>query len=132
MSRDPSRSAVLPAAVPSRRLLSSWSAHDWCGGVRVDDLLALERLVINTANSTYEIILVAPERAEVLVRGGAFFPVFTPARLAGCSLGGSFLKLRSVHVGFRLELATERGFIITSPVSAVTIASPITQSNDIM
>jgi hypothetical protein len=47
--------------------LSSWSAHDWCGGVRVDDLLALERLVINTANSTYEIILVAPERAEVLV-----------------------------------------------------------------
>lgn len=132
MSRDPSRSAVLPAAVPSRRLLSSWSAHDWCGGVRVDDLLALERLVINTANSTYEIILVAPERAEVLVRGGAFFPVFTPARLAGCSLGGSFLKLRSVHVGFRLELATERGFIITSPVSAVTITSPIAHSNDIM
>jgi hypothetical protein len=112
--------------------LSSWSAHDWCGGVRVDDLLALERLVIDTANSTYEIILVAPERAEVLVRGGAFFPVFTPARLAGCSLGGSFLKLRSVHVGFRLELATERGFIITSPVSAVTIASPIAHSNDIM
>ena len=112
--------------------MSSWSAHDWCGGVRVDDLLALERLVINTANSTYEIILVAPERAEVLVRGGAFFPVFTPARLAGCSLGGSFLKLRSVHVGFRLELATERGFIITSPVSAVTITSPIAHSNDIM
>ena len=123
---------MIPAAVPSRRLLSSWSAHDWCGGVRVDDLLALERLVINTANSTYEIILVAPERAEVLVRGGAFFPVFTPARLAGCSLGGSFLKLRSVHVGFRLELATERGFIITSPVSAVTITSPIAHSNDIM
>ena len=37
----------------------------------------------------------------------------TQARLAGSSLGGSFLKLRSVHVGFRLELSTERGFIIT-------------------
>ena len=84
---------------------------------------------MTTANSTYEIILVEPERAEVLVRGGAFFPVFTPARLAGSSLGGSFLKLRSVHVGFRLELGTDRGFIITSPVRTVTIASPIADSD---
>jgi hypothetical protein len=131
VTRDPERSGSF-SAVPSRRLLSSWSAHDWCGGVRVDDLSALERLVVKTANSTYEIVLVAPERAEVLVRGGAFFPVFARARLAGSSLGGSFLKLRSVHVGFRLEFATERGFIITSPVSGVTVAEPIADSTDIM
>ncbi len=132
MTRDHERSAVLPASVPARGLLSSWSAHDWRGGVHVDDLSALERLIVATANSTYEIILVAPERAEVLVRGGAFFPVFTPARLAGSSLGGSFLKLRSVHVGFRIEFGTERGFIITSPVRTVTIAPPIADSTDIM
>ena len=122
----------MPAAVPARRLLSSWSSYDWCGGIRVDDLSPLERLVVKTANSTYEIVLVAPERGEVLVRGGAFFPVFTTARLAGSSLGGSFLKLRSVHVGFRLELGTDRGFIITSPVRAVAVAEPVTDSNDIM
>ena len=128
MTRDHDRSAIVPAAVPVRRLLSSWSAHDWRGGISVDDLSALERLIVTTANSTYEIVLLAPEKAEVLVRGGAFFPVFTPARLAGSSLGGSFLKLRSVHVGFRLELGTDRGFIITSPVRTVAIAD----SNDIM
>lgn len=132
MTRDHERSAVLPVPVPARGLLSSWSAHDWRGGIRVDELSALERLLVATANSTYEIILVAPERAEVLVRGGAFFPVLTPARLAGSSLGGSFLKLRSVHVGFRLELATDRGFIITSPVRTVTIAPPITDPADVM
>ena len=132
MTRHPERSAVVPASVPARRLLSSWSAHDRRGGIRVDDLSALERLIVKTANSTYEIVLVAPERAEVLVRGGAFFPVFTPARLAGSSLGGSFLKLRSVHVGFRLELGTERGFIITSPVRAVAVADPVADPNDIM
>ena len=126
MTRDHDRSAIVPAAVPVRRLLSSWSAHDWRGGISVDDLSALERLIVTTANSTY--VLLAPEKAEVLVRGGAFFPVFTPARLAGSSLGGSFLKLRSVHVGFRLELGTDRGFIITSPVRTVAIAD----SNDIM
>ena len=119
-------------AIPARGLLSSWSAHDWRGGVRVDEMAALERLIVITANSTYEIVLVAPASANVLVRGGAFFPVFAPARLAGSSLGGSFLKLRSVHVGFRLELGTERGYIITSPVRDVTIAPPIADPTDIM
>ena len=132
MTPDHARSAVLPTAVPSSGVLSSWSAHDWRDGVRVDDLTALERLIVTTANSTYEIILIAPAHAQVLVRGGAFFPVFTEARLAGSSLGGSFLKLRSVHVGFRLELGTDRGFIITSPVRTVAIAPPVTDPNDIM
>ena len=132
MTRDTEQSAVLPVPMPARGLLSSWSTHDWRNGIRVDELAALERLIVATANSTYEIILVAPASAEVLVRGGAFFPVFTRARLAGSSLGGSFLKLRSVHVGFRLEFGTDRGFIITSPVRSVTIAPPVVDSTDIM
>ena len=132
MTSDSQRSAVLPASVPASGVLSSWSAHDWRGGVHVNDLSALDRLVVETANSTYEIVLVSAASADVLVRGGAFFPVFTEARLAGSSLGGSFLKLRSVHVGFRLELGTDQGFIITSPVRAVGIAPPVTDPNDIM
>jgi hypothetical protein len=132
VTRDHDRSAIVPAAVPVRRLLSSWSTHDWRGGISVDDLSVLERLIVTTANSTYEIVLVAPEKAEVLVRGGAFFPVFMPARLAGSSLGGSFLKLRSVHVGFRVEFNTPGGYIVTSPVRAVDIAPAVTDPNDIM
>jgi hypothetical protein len=118
--------------LPASGVLSAWTGHDWRGGVHVDDLGALERLIVTTANSTYEIILLASASADVLVRGGAFFPVFTRARLAGSSLGGSFLKLRSVHVGFRLELNTERGFIITSPVRSVAVAPPVLDPNDVM
>lgn len=118
--------------VPASGILSAWSAHDWRGGIHVDDLIALECLVIKTENSTYEIILLSPDTAQILVRGGAFFPVFTQARLAGSSLGGSFLKLRSVHVGFRLELSTDRGFIITSPVRSVARAADPTDPADIM
>ena len=118
--------------VPASGVLSAWSAHDWRGGIHVDDLIALECLVVTTENSTYEIILLSPDTAQILVRGGAFFPVFAQARLAGSSLGGSFLKLRSVHVGFRLELSTERGFIITSPVRSVSRAAAPTDPNDIM
>jgi len=129
-SLDETRSDTVPVA--SSRVLSAWSAHDWRGGVHVDNLLALERLVVKTENSTYEIVILSPDTAQILVRGGAFFPVFTQARLAVSSLGGSFLKLRSVHVGFRLELGTERGFIITSPVRSVTRAADSTDPNDVM
>ena len=124
--------AVDRVPIPASGVLSAWSAHDWRGGIHVDDLIALECLVVKTENSTYEIILLSPDTAHILVRGGAFFPVFTQARLAGSSLGGSFLKLRSVHVGFRLELSTERGFIITSPVRSVSRAAEPTDPNDIM
>ena len=128
-SQAPASDRVL---IPASGVLSAWSAHDWRGGIHVDDLIALECLVVKTENSTYEIILLSPDTAHILVRGGAFFPVFTQARLAGSSLGGSFLKLRSVHVGFRLELSTDRGFIITSPVRSVSRAAEPTDPNDIM
>jgi hypothetical protein len=132
VTRDQEPSIVAPITVPTEKVLNSWSAHDWRGGISVDDLAPLERLTVRTANSTYDVIIVAPEQAAILVRGGAYFPVFTPARLAGSSLGGSFLKLRTVHVGFRLELGTDHGFIITSPVRGVAIAPPLHDPNAIM
>jgi len=100
--------------------------------VQLEELSALDQLVVKTENSTYEIILLSAATADVLVRGGAFYPVFTAARLAGSSLGGSFLKLRSVHVGFRMELSSDRGFIVTSAVRSVAMAPHVTDSTDIM
>jgi hypothetical protein len=113
-------------------MLKTWAAHDWRDGVRVDELAALDRLLVLTENSTYHIVIVAPATADVLVRGGAYFPVYTPVRLAGSSLGGGFLKLRSVHAGFRLEFSTDNGFIITSTVRSVALAPAVTSPNDLM
>ena len=119
-------------AVPASGVLSAWTAHDWRNGIHVADLVALETLVVTTENSVYEVVLIAADSARVLVRGGAFFPVFTPARLAGSSLGGAFLKLHSVHVGFRLEFSTASGFIVTSPVRSVMRAPDPTDPADLM
>jgi hypothetical protein len=118
--------------VPAARVLSAWSTRDWSDGIHVADLSRLDRLIVRTANSTYEIIVLSPSTGNVLVRGGAFFPVLAPVRLAGSSMGGSFLKLRSVHVGFRVEFNTSHGYIITSPVRTVEIAPGVTDPNDIM
>ena len=38
VTRDHERSAVVPLPVPADGLLSSWSAHDWRGGIRVDEM----------------------------------------------------------------------------------------------
>jgi hypothetical protein len=121
-----------PLAVPASGVLSAWTARDWRNGIHVAELVPLETLIVRTHNSVYEIIVVAADSARVLVRGGAFFPVFTPVRLAGSSLGGAFLKLHSVHVGFRLEFSTESGFIVTSPVRSVMRAPDPTNPADLM
>ena len=106
-------------AVAAAGFLDRWAAHDWRDGLRITDLLPLDRLVVQTLNSTYEIVVMTPGSADIAVRGGAFFPALTRARLAGSSLGGSFLKLHSIHVGFRLEIVADGQPIITSPVQTI-------------
>ena len=110
--------------VAASAMLDRWAAHDWRDGLRVADLLPLDRLTVQTINSTYEIVVMTPGAAEVVVRGGVFFPNFTRARVAGSSLGGSFLKLHSIHVGFRLELVCDSlaQSIVTSVVQQVAVA----------
>jgi hypothetical protein len=110
-----------PTAVPASATLSAWQQHPWSDGVSIDQLSPLDRLIVRTRHSTYEIVATEAGSAEVLVRGGSFFPEFTPVRLAGASLGGSFLKLRSVHVGFAIEFAVDMRAIVTSPVGSISI-----------
>lgn len=110
-------------AVPASATLSAWQHHPWSDGVSIDQLSPLDRLIVRTRHSTYEIVASETGSADILVRGGSFFPEFTPARLAGASLGGSFLKLRSVHVGFAIEFAVDKRAIVTSPVRSISVAS---------
>jgi hypothetical protein len=81
----------------------------------------MESLTVNTENSTYEITVICGRTGDILIRGGRFFPEFTAARLAGSSLGGSFLKLRGVYVGFSLEVHFEKRLIITSRVRKISV-----------
>jgi hypothetical protein len=110
-------------AVPSSAVLSRWQDHPWTDGIVVDRLSPLDRLIVKTLHSTYEIVVTSAGSSDVLVRGGSFFPRFTPARLAGSSLGGSFLKLRTVHVGFCVEFAIDKRVIVTSPVRSISVAA---------
>jgi len=102
-------------------LLDTWSSHNWTEGVQLETIEDMEKLTVRTENSNYEITVISGRTGEVLIRGGRFFPEFTPARLAGSSLGGSFLKLRGIYVGFRLEVHFDKRLIITSRVREIAV-----------
>jgi hypothetical protein len=120
--RDETTITSAGTAVAPAGLLDRWAAHDWHDGLRLTELLPLDRVIVRTLNSTYEIVVMTPATADIAVRGGAFFASLTRARLAGSSLGGSFLKLHSIHVGFRMEIVADAQPIITSPVQTIEIA----------
>ena len=104
---------------PASADLDSWSHHAWTDGVQVDRLPPLDTLVVRTRNSTYEITVLTPHTGEALVRGGRFFPEYARAQVSGASLGGSFLKMRGIYVGFCMELHDGSQSIVTTTVRTI-------------
>jgi hypothetical protein len=111
----------MPGSPAAAATLDTWTAHDWSHGVFLPQCAPYDRLVVRTRNNTYELLVLVPHAASVLVRGGAYFPTFTPARLAGSSLGGAFLKLHGVYAGFQMELVAGDRPILTTRVRTVSV-----------
>jgi hypothetical protein len=107
--------------IPAAAMLDKWSEDPWTNGVQVDQMGDMEKLVIQTRNSLYEITIIDGPSGEILVRGGQFFPELTPARLAGATLGGSFCKMRGIYAGFRMEITANGQRTITTPVEAIGV-----------
>ena len=108
-------------AVPRAAMLDAWSDADWSNGIQIDKMEELETLAIRTMNSIYEITILDGRRGDVLVRGGKFFPTWTPTHMAGCTFGGSILKMRGIYVGMKIEFNHRRRRITTSPVQTIGI-----------
>lgn len=109
------------ALVPASAMLETWSTNNWTNGIQINQLQELETLSVETMNHTYEVTVINPGTAEVLVRGGEFFPERRLAHVSGASLGGSFLKLHGIYVGFKLELLSDGRRIVTSPVRTIGV-----------
>ncbi len=112
------------AAVPAVAVLDNWAHAEWTDGCQIDALPPLQLLTVFTMNHLYEIIVIASHEGRVRVRGGQFFPEWREVHLAGCSLGGSFLKMRGVYAGFCMELYAGGEVIVTSPVQKLTLSQP--------
>jgi len=123
LSRDGSRAAAADQTTERLLLrgevLDQWLAHSWDDGVRPDQLESLELLRVQTRNSSYDLAILSGCRGHVLVRGGRYFPEWTPVYFLGCSPGGALLKRHSLHTGLRMEFAWDGRRVITSPVCSI-------------
>lgn len=118
------RPAVEPAVVPRRCTLDGFADEAArLDGIALKQLEPITRLTIRTRNSTYQITVLQPSTASVLVQGGRFFPDPTAACLNGSGFGGSCLKLAWVGVGMRMEFHSPNGRIITSRVQSISVDS---------
>ena len=109
--------------IPTGAILDTWSHDPWTNGVQIDRMEDMEKLLVQTWNSTYEITIIEGQCGEILVRGGQFFQELTPARLAGATLGGCFCKMRGIYVGFRMEINDRNQRLVTSPVVSISALS---------
>lgn len=124
---DPGESGSLPP----HAMLRTWATYDWRDEISLDSVSPLDQIVVTTLNHTYEIVVISPATGDVLVRGGNVWPTLTPARLAGSTLGGSFLKVRSLNLGFRLEFIVRKGrSVITSRVRSISVVRGAENSPD--
>src|SRR5262245_8004000 len=109
------------AVIPQAGTLDGWSAQEWTNGVQIDELNEFDSLVVETMHHKYEITVINPATAEVLIRGGERFPIQTPALVLGASVRGSFIKLRGIYPGFSIELLSGGRRITTSRVCRVVL-----------
>jgi hypothetical protein len=116
------RSDRTVSAVPATAVLDNWANAEWTDGCQVDRTPIFQALTVVTQNSLYELVVLDPARGLVRLRGGQFFPDWREVQLAGCSLGGSFLKMRGIYAGFCMELHVDGETVITSPVLRLTLA----------
>lgn len=92
--------------------------------IRLDSCQEFQWIVVRTRQSAYDIIVLPGDAAEVMVRGGRFFPEFRRATLAGSTFGGSAVRLKSICVGLHLELHADGKSFLTSPIRAVSLGPP--------
>jgi hypothetical protein len=107
-------------AIPIAKPLTERAASGPEQTIGLKSCAELERIVITTQNTVYDIIVLAGETGEVMIRGGRCFPEFQRAIVAGSSFGGSALKLRTICVGLHLEFRIARKTFVTSRVQSVS------------
>ena len=115
-------SGATGVVVPRRCTLDGFATEvSQSDGIGLADLDPLTTLLVRTANSLYQIVVVQPRGKTVLVQGGPFFPQPTHAVLSGSNFGGSLLRVAWVGIGLHMEFCAGDQWIITSRVHAITV-----------
>ena len=86
--------------------------------IRLDSCPELERIIVKTQRSMYDIVVLSGESGAVAVRGGAFLPEFRHASFIGSLSRGIATNLGAVVVGLNMEFVVDGKSIVTSAVQS--------------
>jgi hypothetical protein len=81
---------------------------------------ASETIVVKTASSVYELIVLRGDCGEVLVRGGQRFTTFCRALFVGSLRSSGAIERQTIDVGLRMKFHFDNLVIVTSAVESVT------------
>ena len=108
--------------VPRRRTLDGFAVEAVQNpGLGLRSLEPLTRVDVQTANTLYELTVLDPHEATILIRRGHHFQRPAEVRLCGSSFGGSLLKLRWIGCGMHLEVMTQDTKVVTSRIQSVVV-----------
>ncbi len=105
--------------------LSAFQSSDFAPhmvSVKSIDLRALRpgtKVVVDTRNSRYNLVMCDGSGWNALVQGGSRFPQETQARVEGSTLGGNALKIGWIDVGLFLKISAGGKRILTSRVRSI-------------
>ena len=105
---------------PATATIGERAASQLGDDVELDTCSELERIVVKTSRSTYEVVVLSGDTGAVLVRGGSLFPEFRRATITGSLLSGIAVKLRTIAVGLNLEFLVDGTSVVTSRVQAIS------------
>jgi hypothetical protein len=111
------------SSVAAAAILDTWVSRAWTDGLQLESLPDFCEITVQTRNTLYEITVIDGPAREVTIRGGRFFADKTAARIAGSSLGGSFLKVGGIYAGFNLEIVAGGSTIVTTTVQSIRFPS---------
>jgi hypothetical protein len=83
-------------------------------------LLPQTRITVRTRNTCYRMRVLDGAARRVLITGGKLFPESTEAEVVGAR-DDDDVKAGWIVEGLQLELATDRGPVVTSMVESVTV-----------
>jgi len=77
------------------------------------------KVVVNTRNSRYNLVMCDGSGWNALVQGGSRFPQETQAQVEGSTLGGSALKIGWIGVGLFLVISASGKRSLTTRVGSI-------------
>ena len=90
-------------------------------GVDLRSLPDGTKVVVETCNSRYRLVLHEGDGCNAVVQGGAFFSEETEVRIDGSTPGGSLLKVGWIGLGLFLEFSVRGERILTSRIRSIRI-----------